>query len=81
LLVQVQVYFIGVNVFEERNEMLHAAPESIHRPRGDYVEFPARGRLQHRMQLRALVAALRAANTVVYIFADDLPSGTLGRGT
>ena len=59
--------------------MLQAAPEAIYRPCRDNVEFPARNRLQHGVQLRALVPALRTADAMVYVLADDLPAVPLRR--
>jgi hypothetical protein len=64
----------GFDFAKEFEQALQGSSKSIDRPGSDHVDFAARGGFQHPIELRALVASLRAANASVGIFGDDIPS-------
>ena len=63
-----------VQIREEADKVLQRSPESVHGPRHDHIELPARDVLEHRVERRALVAALRAADALVFIYSLDPPA-------
>src|SRR5262245_2843423 len=67
LLMQVQVYALRLNLSEEFHKVLQRTAEAIDGPCGYNVYLAARSGLKHLVKLRALVAALCAANGVVHI--------------
>jgi hypothetical protein len=56
-----------VQLGQERHEVLQAAAEPVDAPSHDHIELTARRCLAQRIELRALVLALRAADAVIAI--------------
>jgi hypothetical protein len=67
----------GTDDLEHLNQMLERAPEPIRRPHGNHIEVAPDCGLEERVELRALVAALCAADALVLIdrVANALRSG------
>lgn len=63
-----------VQIREEADKVLQRSPEPVHGSRHHHIELPARDVLQHRVERRALVAPLRAADALVLIDRDNLPA-------
>lgn len=74
LLMQVQVDTLDVDVPQEADQVLKRAPETIHRPRHDQVELAADSVLEHRVEGGPLVPPLGAADPVVDVRVNHLPT-------
>ena len=76
LLVEVEVHAEGLKVGEQGHQVLEAPAKPVDRPRRDHVELPAGRGLHHRVEPRALIAALGPADAVGE-GGDNLPSAAL----
>src|SRR5262249_47537802 len=80
LLMQIKLGTTGVNLAQERDQILQRAPQPIAAPSHDDAKPPA-GRIPTQaVEGRALVATLGAADAVVRINVDDLVAQALGHG-
>jgi hypothetical protein len=69
-----------VKLGQEADQVLQTAPQPINRPRHHHIELATGCRTAQRIELRALIAALGAANAVILVDLDDLtahPAGNL----
>lgn len=71
---QVKVYAKGMEFVEEGHKVLQRPPQPIYRPRGDHIEPPPNRVLHHTGESRALVPALCATDTVVFIDLNGFPA-------
>ena len=78
LRLQEQVDACGVQFAQKGYQVLQTAAEAIDGPRHHHVELAPRGRLAERVEGRALVPPLGAADAVVFVDLHDLPPGALG---
>src|SRR5262249_622708 len=65
---------------QEADEILKAAAQTIDRPFHHHVELTPDCSLVERIKGRPLVSALSAADAVVLIHLDDLPTCPIGNG-
>jgi hypothetical protein len=77
LLMQVQADPLLLQLVKESRQMSEAAAEPIDRPGGDHIELALGGITPQPIECGALIAPLGAADAMVDIFADNLPSALL----
>jgi hypothetical protein len=64
----------GMQLREEAAQVLHAAAETINRPRHGNIEPAPRGVLVHGVEARTLISTLRARDARIPIHGHDLVS-------
>src|SRR5260221_76583 len=77
---QIQVDAQRMDLGQEGNQVLKAAPEAVHAPSHNHIEFPSRCRSAQRIESRALVSAISTADAVVAISLNDLDAHAFGHG-
>src|SRR5262249_82087 len=74
LLMQVKVGVFDVKVVEEGYQVLQAPTKSIYAPRCDHVELPPHNPFAQRIESRAALPTLCAADSLVNQSFDNLPA-------
>src|SRR3981081_4859716 len=67
-----------MQVLQDTQEIDERAAEPVNRPGGDHIELLGVDGLQHCIETRPLVSALRTADACVLVDLDDLPARALG---
>ena len=69
-----------MNLVEEADEVEQRAAQPVDAPGHDHIKAAAGRVAKHGVELRTLIAALRAADAVIAVDLDNGPAGTLGDG-
>jgi hypothetical protein len=75
---QVQANVLGLEFFDEVDQVLKAAANAVNSPCGHHINLAVRGVLAHAVKRWPLIATLCAADTVVHILLHHVPTALLG---